>query len=103
MSINCRAANFCSDVSRKTNPCFYKIYVKAGERVRTVDNDVGNVVLYQLSYARETARIVDDYFRMTRGGVEQPGRFSGDLFGDIAHFGVSTILHGLISSHLNDL
>ena len=24
----------------------------AGERVRTVDNDVGNVVLYQLSYAR---------------------------------------------------
>ena len=25
---------------------------KAGERVRTVDNDVGNVVLYQLSYAR---------------------------------------------------
>ena len=26
--------------------------LKAGERVRTVDNDVGNVVLYQLSYAR---------------------------------------------------
>ena len=25
---------------------------RAGERVRTVDNDVGNVVLYQLSYAR---------------------------------------------------
>ena len=25
---------------------------RAGERVRTVDNDVGNVVLYELSYAR---------------------------------------------------
>ena len=25
---------------------------KAGEEVRTLDNDVGNVVLYQLSYAR---------------------------------------------------
>ena len=29
--------------------------VGAGERIRTVDNHVGNVTLYQLSYARKTA------------------------------------------------
>lgn len=27
--------------------------LRAGDRIRTDDNDVGNVVLYQLSYTRE--------------------------------------------------
>lgn len=27
--------------------------IRAGERIRTVDNNVGNVVLYQLSYTRK--------------------------------------------------
>ena len=29
---------------------------KAGDEIRTHDNDVGNVVLYQLSYARRTSQ-----------------------------------------------
>ena len=28
------------------------IYIRAGEGIRTLDIDVGNVTLYQLSYAR---------------------------------------------------
>lgn len=28
--------------------------MRAGERTRTVDNHVGNVMLYQLSYTRKT-------------------------------------------------
>ena len=31
---------------------------RAGDGVRTHDNDVGNVVLYQLSYTRETRFVV---------------------------------------------
>ena len=34
---------------------------KAGEEVRTLDNDVGNVVLYQLSYARKINHMITNY------------------------------------------
>lgn len=33
---------------------------RAGDRIRTDDNNVGNVVLYQLSYAR-TSLLLPDY------------------------------------------
>ena len=40
-------------------------FQKAGDRTRTDDNDVGNVVLYQLSYTRTAAR-------RARGGGSGP-------------------------------
>jgi hypothetical protein len=38
--------------------------LRAGEGVRTLDNDVGNVVLYQLSYARKSATEFNDESRV---------------------------------------
>lgn len=32
--------------------------MRAGDGIRTHDNNVGNVVLYQLSYARGSAKLV---------------------------------------------
>ena len=34
-----------------------QVRLRAGDGIRTHDNNVGNVVLYQLSYARKFARI----------------------------------------------
>ncbi len=48
-----RNSQFRKRPPRKKKPA-PKRGMKAGDRARTGDNDVGNVVLYQLSYARKS-------------------------------------------------
>ena len=38
---------------------------RAGDGIRTHDNDVGNVVLYQLSYTRLLSGTTGSWFRQT--------------------------------------
>ena len=72
--------------------------VRAGERIRTVDNNVGNVVLYQLSYTRIGTKIPwfwkDPVYRKSVRGLpgerrkialqigKYAGRWDGCQFGD---------------------
>ena len=46
-----------SEMSRPQTKLRQARYIRAGDGIRTHDNNVGNVVLYQLSYARTSARI----------------------------------------------
>ncbi len=44
------------DPSEGAKHSFHAITARAGDGIRTHDNDVGNVVLYQLSYTRALGR-----------------------------------------------
>ena len=47
------------------------LFFRAGKGTRTLDPDLGKVVLYQLSYSREDSPIIEIKFVVIKGCVEK--------------------------------
>ena len=54
--------------SKNKKDALQRLFVfRAGKGTRTLDPDLGKVVLYQLSYSREVRPIIEYYFRLVKG------------------------------------